>query len=184
MITVDALHKAGGKPYYMGLGIVKIFLPSDTDTWLCYHFYSDHTEILVDGIHDHKFSFNSKVLKGAIRNWIYHYTISEEETDFMLYQQECRPNAELTVIHENIDPIEVCTFNVVKGQEYNLNSETLHRIEIETSKVITCVTPLEKYFVKPESNRIGDKNKMDSCGYSSPKSNKVCWEIVDYTLAD
>jgi hypothetical protein len=193
MITIDELKSISEKhdihPSYLGLGIVRLKFPESGEAGfsknrLAYHFYSERTDPVWDfhPIHDHVFTFTSTVLKGTLRSWIYSYEVAEEETNYSLntipYQQK-----DIEVIHENINPIEVCKFDTVEGVSYSIDYTTLHHVERMTPYVITMVDKGPPPTVKQNSFQyIQDKRTPYVDTFKYPKPVDECWDIIEEVL--
>lgn len=179
MITIDHLRALKGKPHYMGLGCVKYVFRGGSQA---YHFYCDKAEILVEDIHEHRFGFTSTVKKGTLKNYIYEVHGTDPESTLQVERGECKPGAERIVEVANANVVEVCTFVTDPGQSYTLHQTTLHRIECITPKVVTLIN--RKELVEPMPRFITDAANPSVCAFSKPKSEKECWEIMEYTLDD
>lgn len=179
MITIDQLRALNGRPHYMGLGCVKYVFRQSSQA---YHFYSDKAEILVEDIHEHRFGFTSKVIKGELKNYIYDVHSSDPESTLQVERGECKPGAERIVEVANANVVELCTFVTSPGQTYSLHQTTLHRIECVTPKVITVINREPMTELMPRF--IIDTANPSVCAFSEPKSVKECWEIIEYTLGD
>ena len=179
MITIDQLRALGGRPHYMGLGCVKYVFRGGSQA---YHFYSDKAEILVEDIHEHRFAFTSTVKKGTLKNYIYDVHGTDPDSTLQVERGECRPDAERVVEVANASIVELCTFVTAPGQSYHLDQTTLHRIECLTPKVVTLINREPMIETKPRF--IVDTANPSVCAFSKPKSEKECWELIEYTLDD
>jgi hypothetical protein len=96
-------------------------------------------------------------------------------------------------IHENIEPLNVCTFDTVARESYFLQRGVYHHVESVTPKLITCMD-----IVPPTKEELASRNtywpqkaqfiidkRIPYVGvYSQPRSEKECWEIIEYTIND
>ena len=179
MLTIDGLRKLGGSPHYMGLGVVKYFFRDDR----AYHFYSELAPAIVDDIHEHRFSFTSKVVKGELKNYIYDVDGQDPNSTLQVERGECKAGAERNIEVPNANIIELCTFTTLAGQSYHISYNTLHRIECVTPKVITLLDK-ELPFVQTNPRFVTDTAYPSVCAFSQPKTEAECWEIIDFTLKD
>ena len=178
-LTVDGLRKLDGYAHYMGLGVVKYVFRNNRS----YHFYSELAPILVEDIHEHRFGFTSKVIKGELKNYIYDIDGQDPDSTLQVERGECSPGAERTIEVPNANVVEMCTFTTVAGQSYHIAYDTLHRVECVTPKVITLLDK-ELPFQQENPRFITDAANPSPCAFSQPKSEKECWEIIEYTLND
>ncbi len=179
MLTVDGLRKLDGKVSYMGLGVIKYKFRNNR----AYHFYSEMAPAIVEDIHEHRFNFTSKVVKGALKNYIYDVQGQDKNSTLQVERGECTANAERTTEVPNANIVELCNFVTEEGQSYYIHYTTLHRIECLTPKVITL---LDKELPNVQENPrfVIDTNNPSVCAFSQPKSEQECWEIIEYTLND
>jgi hypothetical protein len=178
MITIDQLRALNGIPHYMGLGVVKYPFCKNQS----YHFYSDRAKILVEDIHEHRFSFTSRVLKGKLKNYIYEIDGTDPTSTLRVERKECAPDSQQEILLSNINLIERCTFITEPNQEYRMHYTTLHKIECLTTKVITHIYK-ELPFAQTTPRFIADETKPSVCAFSEPKTVNECWDIIEYTLS-
>ena len=178
MIKIDELRALGGKPHYMGLGVVKYMFRKDR----AYHFYSELAPAIVEDIHEHRFGFTSKVIKGIMKNYIYDVDGQDPKSTLQVERGECHAGAERVIEVPNANIIELCTFTTVEGESYHIAYNTLHRVESITPKVITLLAKEPR--VQNNPRFVTDAANPSVCAFSQPKSEKECWEIIDFTLRD
>jgi len=179
MITIDELRQLGGYAHYMGLGVIKYVFRKNR----AYHFWSDLAPAIVEDIHEHRFGFTSKVVKGELKNYIYDVVGQDPNSSLQVERGECVSGAERIIEVPNANIVEMCTFTTVEGKAYTIAYDTLHRVECVTPKVITL---LDKNLPFQQENPrfVTDANNPSVCAFSQPKSEKECWEIIEYTLAE
>ena len=178
-ITIDQLRRLNGKPHYMGLGVIKYVFRNTRS----YNFYSEKSAFLVNDIHEHRFSFTSKVIKGELKNYIYEVFGADPTSTLQVERGECKPYAERWVEVYNANVVELCNFTTKEGQSYRINFRTLHRVECVTPKVITLLNK-KLPFDQQQPRFITDSTQPSVCAFSEPKSEDECWEIIEYTLSD
>jgi hypothetical protein len=175
-LSVDALRKLGGYPHYLGLGVIKCRIGSNSS----YHFYCDRAPILVNQIHDHRFGFTSTILVGRLRNIIYEIAGQDPTSTLQVERGECKKGAEREVLVENAKMVEVDRFVTSPGESYYIAHDTLHMIEHLDPVTITY---LEKEpFAKLEPRFVVDTSLPRVCAMSQPKSQDECWEVIEYAL--
>lgn len=186
MINIDTLRAEAKEynsvPKYNGLGMVRLRLGDRG-----YLFYSERAPAINHTIHNHRYDFNSLVIKGTIRNHLYDITVVEHEADFKLTWKDMvlkNDNAGET-IHPNIELIKTCTFDTVEGEEYFLHKKIFHGVERITEKLITCMHPSSLSVDYSQKALFLIDKRIPYVGvYSQPKSPEECWEIIEYTLND
>lgn len=178
MLTIDYLRRsAARRPMYMGLGIIKL----RTSSRSAYRFYCDEVaEQTVDQVHTHTFSFNSKILKGVLRNIIYDVTPVDFETDYKLTQGRCSKNTPPETTVENVTMTETFRIDSPVGTDYFMDSQTFHRIELVTDKLVTFKHTTDDPEIHPqfvEDKRLGYVNP-----WANKKTSEQCWEAIKYIL--
>jgi len=179
MITIDELRKLGGLAKYNGTGVVKLHVGGSQ----IYRFYSDMAVTVTEGIHEHRCNFTSTVLKGVLKNHIYDVSGQDPDSTLQIVRSECKPNAEKIIEVPNATIAEQCNFTTLAGQSYYLAYNTLHHIERVTPKVITVMK--KEPNIQEAARIVMDASITDYvCPISVKKSEKECWEIIEYTLND
>lgn len=190
MISIDELQKIASEqdivPTYFGLGIIRLKFSLDGQGWskrpYAYHFYSDETApIPFNPVHDHFFTFTSKIIKGTMQSQIYGYEITDEETDYSLCSRKYSDKDTEIILHPNINPYKQCIFETNENEEYTLDYRSLHHTEPVTDVVVTLLT--KKEFSQFSFNYIQDKRLEYTNQHIAPKSPEVCWDIIDRILA-
>tara|TARA_R110001592_G_scaffold1805_8_gene10818 strand:- start:6073 stop:6618 length:546 start_codon:yes stop_codon:yes gene_type:complete len=177
MYTIDQFRKMGGKTMYVGTGTIKLLLNKGFNI---YNFYSDKAELLIDDIHDHRSGFNSTILKGTLRNILYKIDGEDPESKYRLEYGECKEGSERVIVQDNVVFKETCRFDQIEGTSYFMEHDVLHSIELMTPSVITHM--VRNPLVKQAPNFIIDTTKPFKCAFSEPKTDKECWEIIEYTI--
>lgn len=180
MLTIDGLKKLNGQIVYHPLGAIRLIF-SRGGKKLVYHFYSDQSPMQdPTNLHNHPYTFTSKIFKGTLRNFIYDVSESETETKHKMIQRECCENSPTPIIHENVERVNTLTFDVSEGQSYNIHHSVIHRIELVTPKVISLLekgpTVIKPYFVLEQHIEHKDGELFNL------KPESECWEIIKYTL--
>lgn len=183
MITIDELRKLNGRISYTPVGVVRLVFREK----YMYHFFSDQAPpVLIDNIHTHPHSFKSIIKKGGIRNHVYRYEKSEDETEYNLASRlyPGRAKATLKIEENNINFNKVLTFDTLEGGSYNINHTTMHEIELLAPKVVTLLNcspyigAMSKVLFIMKKDTVYTKEQLFNL-----KTEKECWEIVEYTLA-
>jgi len=180
MLTIDGLRKLNGHVVCHPLGAVRLLF-SRGGKQLVYHFYSDKSPMQdPTNLHNHPYTFTSRIFKGVLRNFIYDVTESETPTPHKMIQRECCEGSETPTIHANVNRVNTLTFDVSEGQSYEIHHSVIHRIELRTPKVISLLdrgpNVCMPYFVLEQHIEHKDEELFNL------KSVKECWEIIEYTL--
>lgn len=169
-----------GTPDYFGLGFIQLKF-NNGDSRL--HFY--HPEILPilsdEEIHNHRYPFDSFVLKGAISNEIYTYEKFDAIFDVnksSLVEVSCKKEdagKEPTFIR-SVQPIKICNFMIREGSGYSLTPDAFHRIAVFEP----TVTLLVRGAIVSENAQVIRNNSTPAvCPFSKPMTVTECWEAID-----
>jgi len=177
MLSIDEFKKLDGKAVYHPLGAIRLHV----DKLTVYHFYSDQSPMMSeDNIHTHPYSFKSTVFKGGIRNIVYHYEETEENTECRLLERACREGACERDLYKNVNYYEALRFDTMAGESYNIHHSVMHKIEVISEKAVSL---LEKQPIEADALFILDKKIVwNDEELFNLKSEKECWEIIEYTL--
>lgn len=178
MITIDELRKLKGRAVYHPLGAIRLMFGRG----FVYHFYSDQSPMMSDeNIHTHPYSFKSTVYKGGVRNIVYHYEETDQDTECRLLERACREGACERDLYDNVNFHEALRFDTMAGNSYNIHYSVMHKIELIGPKVISL---LEKQPNESDALFILDKDIVwNDDELFGLKSEEECWEIIEYTLA-
>lgn len=179
MITIDQLRRESKhRPGYMGLGVIKLRVNDRS----AYRFYCDEVaRQTIDQIHTHTFSFDAKVLKGVLRNIIYDVTTVDHETDYRLTQGKCDHTPPPTAF-ENVEFKETFRIDSPVGTEYSIDSQTFHRIELVTDKVVTFKHTTHNPDTHPQF--VEDKQIEYVDPWADRKTTEQCWEAIAFILRE
>lgn len=180
MYTIDELRKLAGdmKPSFCGTGALKL-----KTTAGAFRFYN---EKLIprhnNEIHTHTYGFNSKILKGTLRQVFYDVVESDQETNYQLTEGVCKKGCPPEVIIENVEIIETLRTDTCAGSEYTIQSTVFHEVEFMTDSIITILNP----FVKgPVPRFVRDKTIGYICPWGDTRiTPNECWEIIEVMLND
>lgn len=187
MITIDEIRalakQSSSIPRYNGLGMIRLHLRNEA-----YMFYSKQTEPFNHTIHDHRYSFTSTVLKRTLRNRLYSFVEVNYDTDYLVTYKNMVGKIDYETygrtMYENVEVSEACMFETKAGQQYHLDRSAFHSAEAVTDSVITCMTRPSDPAWEAMSRFIVSRSKPYESVYSRPKTEKECWEIIEYTIND
>lgn len=176
-ITYDFLKKNCKFIHAFGLGFIQIKL-NDTER---VHIYTPKVKTTThpEEVHDHRYAFESKIIKGSLTNKIYQVV---EGDKFYLTEENCTPNKTVSespkCISCNVKLI--CSTTMEKGTVYFMDKDTLHRVE--TDRCITFLT--RKSIQKDTAKVIFPKEVSLTCPFSVNKSEDDLWKIVKEEIED
>ena len=179
MIDINHLDKIKFCPHYFGLGFIQLKINDN----LRYHFY--HPELCAtldeEEIHDHRYDFTSRVLKGSLYTEVYSFH-KDDTGDFIKSQVSCDPNNPIENSEIEYGRIKnLISFTVSCPDHYFINKDTYHKV----STIGTCITKLVREpTVKKFANVIRNKNKEIVCPFKSNISTTVCWEIINECITN
>ena len=174
-INLEWLKKNHQMIHYFGLGFIQLKID---DTYRL-HFYTKELPPIIEeeDIHNHRYNFTSKVLKGVFEQSLFK-TI--EGTTHFLEKENCQPQRPLTEdepVECGIELIAKCRFP--KGSEYYLTADIFHRVKADD-----CITLLRR---EPKTKDLADvvriKDRPKICAFSKQIPEKELWEIVSNCLA-
>jgi hypothetical protein len=180
MLNIDELRKiAVRKVVYHPLGAIRLTFGKNFEN--VYHFYSDKTPMLsADNIHTHPYSFKSTIIKGGVRNHVYHWEESNEPTKHCMMRKECRAGETWNFEHSNVTYNKVLTFDTYENNSYTIDYTVMHKIELLAPKVISLLEKSavmqEPTFILPQDKLYTEEELFDL------KPEDECWEIIKYTL--
>ena len=153
-LKIDNLKASGAKPSWFGLGFIQLQM----DERHRMHFW--HPELPSDSAydeewHDHRYSFDSHVLVGSIRNEIA-FSVPNPNGDMSEYEVCCEGNG--AVFKQKVDLNYLTEFETKAGESYFLQQDALHKVWADR-----CVTVQTRYLtdIKPKARVVASK-------YASP----------------
>lgn len=169
-----------GNPHYFGLGFIQLKINVEERL----HFY--HPEIMPildqEEIHDHRYSFESTVIKGSLKNELFIFDkIENEKAKYGLFEVSCKKE---DAGHEprflsGVKPIEITTFTCGHDQKYSLSHRAFHRIEYFEP----TITHLKRgNIIKDYANVIKEKDAPAVCPFSKVMTQDELWEIIEGIL--
>jgi hypothetical protein len=133
MITLEYLKKNNHKIHYFGLGFIQIKIENQN-----YHFYTNRWNNVKDGIHTHKYNFNSEILAGTLMQNFY------KEVDGNAYNKtlcDCQQGTEMEFV-KSVGLESIFEGKLVAGSSYFLHRDTIHSVESDY-----CITRVSKGIV-------------------------------------
>ena len=194
-MTINELRELAKRnntePAWNGLGVIKLrFTPDDSvsgDKSLAYHFYSDRTEANYHPIHDHVFSFSSKVLKGTLESTFYDFVVVDHETEYAL-RSSTYGDFKNELVHDNINLFEAYKFNTLASHEYWLDYRAPHKVHPVSPTVITLINKINRpdqsvVWEQERFNYIQDKRVPYVNTQFEQMPVDECWDIIEEIVA-
>lgn len=173
-LDIDWLKNNNERLYYFGLGFIQLKI---NDKYRL-HFYTDKLDSNTDSIHNHRYNFESKILKGSFKNKI--YNVDYWGNTHVKVNESC--NEEIQVPKNK----EACTLKLVsdityyKNDEYYMHYESFHRVESNYA-----ITLLKRSDYKQDyAQIIYEKNKEPNCPFSVKLNEEYLWNIIEEMIND
>tara|TARA_Y100000034_G_scaffold136841_1_gene216279 strand:- start:4528 stop:5115 length:588 start_codon:yes stop_codon:yes gene_type:complete len=160
--------------YFFGLGFIQIKL---SDKYRI-HFYNKKLPSITDSIHNHRYDFNSYILKGEFTNQVFKEDKGGEL--FTLNNESCNPEIEAPELSKKIYLTEDSKKVYKEGESYFMDYTWLHKVESDYA-----ITLLERSNYKQEFAQIALKeNEENICAFSKKIDEKLLWSIIGEMLND
>jgi len=166
-IDLDYLKKNHLRLYYFGLGFIQLKI----DETYRLHFYSPELPSITEDIHNHRYHFTSKVLKGNISNFLWKI---EDGDSHLLKNESCNPDITAPVLDK------LCSAKLVElgvyetGHSYQLTDDVFHQVEAEN-----CVTLLKRGdYTKEFAQIVIPKDEQSVCPFSKKIDETTLWKLI------
>ena len=172
-LTIDYLKKNCSKIHAFGLGFIQIKLGLEDRV----HIYCPEAGLTTqeEEIHNHRYNFESSVLKGKLTNKIYEIKNSSSGS-YRLVNEACNPDLpkdESFILVE--EPILISSFTTTPGEKYFLHKDTFHRVQAEVGTITSLKRgPVEK----SQAQVIAPQGLTLTCPFSLNLPEDQLWEIV------
>jgi hypothetical protein len=165
--SIDFLKKNNQRLYYFGLGFIQLKLTDNHRV----HFYTDQLDNNTDSIHNHRYDFSSKILKGTFCNKIFNQV---KGSDYVLVNESCNPDIDAPEEKETCSVIEISKIEYRTNDIYQMDHKKFHQV---SSKY--AVTILERSDYKQEfAQIIYKKGEERNCPFKIKNEDSVLWEII------
>jgi hypothetical protein len=168
-------QEQGLKPYYFGLGFIQLKL---TDYERVHFYHPDLPPIInyEEEVHDHRYHFHSKILKGSLNNKVY---IFEPDDDGKHISQKESCNEKIILTDEQKEPVKgnlnlFASMIYTKEQSYHMDYHSLHTVQTEN-----CITWLKRSGYMQDFATVIRPLEMEKvCPFSKKIDEKMCWDIM------
>ena len=159
--------------HYFGLGFIQLKLSPEYRL----HFYTSKLAPIVpdEDIHDHRYPFNSYILKGTLTQAIYEMI---DGNKYVLEYESCQEGQPSELIRE-------CDFKLLtlsvysKDSTYFITDTTFH--QVYSDHAITLISRPEGYW-KSRARVAHIKDAPKVCPFSKKVPEKELWDIVKEML--
>ena len=166
----------GVKPQFFGLGFVQCKI-NEKERIHFYHPSLVPTVNIVEEIHNHRYDFVSKILKGTLNNKMYHF-LPGKQTHYK-QSESCNETVKIEDNPKELGYISLFSYEIHQGgQTYSLHNSNFHTIETSL-----CVTHLRRTPYKKEfANAIRPLQAVEVCPFSKKMSEADCWDSIKECL--
>lgn len=176
ILDIDYLKSNCKRIYNFGLGFVQIVL-NDTER---VHFYLDDKSFQTnEEIHNHRYNFESTILKGKFQNNIWDIIPSSEATH-ILKNESCNKDIKLdndVSISYIVKLLDEKVYEV--GDSYQMSFNQFHNIDW-FGNTITYLRRSD--IILPYAQVLTRVNEVSCCPFAGIKEEKEIWEIVEYII--
>ena len=165
-LDIDYLKQ---KLYYFGLGFIQLFLNKEERI----HFYNKSLQATNVEIHNHRYNFTSKILKGEFIN--HKYKLIKGNSN-LLTNESCNKDIELTNkinLLVGVEKIETNIYHI--GDSYDMFYNELHSVAYN-GNTITHLTRTD--IITDYAQVIYPVNKTITCPFASNYDDKTLCELI------
>lgn len=174
LLDIDLLKNEYKHIHFFGLGFIQLKL----DEYLRLHFYSSSLPCFMneEEIHNHRYNFESCILKGTLKSE--HYNIVEGN-EYILEQESCKPGIILKTEPKLCSIKHISSHVYNEGSKYKIEHDEFHKVE-----GIECITQVVRGFYMKENADV--VRKVDSekiCPFSKNIPESELWNIVEFMIS-
>lgn len=175
-LNVDWLKKNHQQIHFFGLGFIQVKLNSKERL----HFYTTKYQPFVgdSSVHDHRYNFESTILKGYLKQVLYHFTPGEG--DYELRLESCKPDFKSDyLVRGQLNKL----FEIKHKapQQYTIYHQALHRVYTE----VDTITLIRRSDYKKElASVVQLAGEEKVCPFSRQVPEEELWDIVAEMLID
>lgn len=175
-LDIDYLVANNTRMYYFGLGFIQVVL----NKYERVHFYSDQLPVTNEEPHNHRYNFESTILKGNF--FEQKYLLLNGDTH-ILTNETCNPNQKPTndiAIDVKVD-LYVPEFHYKEGQSYSSMFNEFHTVRTEGN----TITYLKRSdIITDYAQVLQKKGEPIVCPFEANDQYSVnmLWELVENTI--
>jgi hypothetical protein len=189
ILDIDFLKTNCQRLYFFGLGFIQVKLNESERV----HFYTNafRKTVLKEEIHNHRYNFESKIIKGTVVQEIYLHQLNSEANSLTtkqeLFANHLNDNCKFCITKETCNPVikkefdrQECTVKLIQrhtfvtGSSYWTDHDTLHRVDSDDA--ITYLT--RGPYMKDEADVIYPIDLVPTCPFSVKVSDDELWEVI------
>ena len=180
-LKIENLKGDCARLYYFGLGFIQLKLNEIERL----HFYSPRIPAITEDVHNHRYGFISRILKGQLVNHLYRvdqYPQSFEDSaqkpilDYTVNNESCNPEIKTprlsipaTALLENIT-------TYIEGQSYVMTPTMFHRVETNGPTITHLI---RGHKVSEMAQVVLPKYATPVCPFSQKIPENELWEIIE-----
>lgn len=159
--------------HYFGLGFIQLKL----DQKHRMHFYTPHLPPIIpeEDVHNHRYDFTSKILKGSLVQEIYGTTSGDK---YIKHFESCKEGVEVDDFHLFCDLVLTSRHTYSVGSEYFISHETFHKVKA----IGECITLITRGDYQKEFAEVVQLPHKKVCPFSVKIDEKDLWDIVEKML--
>lgn len=175
--NIDDLKRRHSLIHYFGLGFIQIKMES---AWQRFHFYTISLPYKKEGIHNHRYSFKSRVLRGSLINTIWNVVSGDTHIERSVSCKAGEEGKKVVGQYRSLDSFAVI-HNLQEGSEYTMNYRTFHQVE----SPMGGITEVNPGTVMQQFAQVVDPiNAAPECPFANPGKPDDLWQIVDSMLKE
>jgi hypothetical protein len=177
-IDVEFLKSTGAVPHYFGLGFIQLKI----DDTLRLHFWHPALTATVpeEEMHDHRYNFTSRVLRGSTTHKIWNF-VEDENGDHGLFNVSCKPGDSTEPAFLATGRVEPAgSYSMVEGSVYTFPHDQFH--QIEATECITLVS--RDAVVKELATIVKPIASGHVCPFALKLDKDYLWDLIAQLCED
>lgn len=172
-INIKSLKDNHVRLYYFGLGFIQLKI---NDVWRL-HFYSPKLPVITEDIHNHRYGFLSKVLKGSLTNHVVELDYTDSD-DHKILSVSCDEKFKAPTDESYVGIKSITTDTYTVGQGYVMTPDMFHRTTANN-----CITMLMRtHRSKDFANVVLPRNETPVCPFSKKIEEEQLWSMIEEML--
>jgi hypothetical protein len=172
LFDIDYLRNNNTRLYYFGLGFIQLVFNKSQRI----HFYNSKMEQTNDEIHNHRYNFKSKILKGHFLQTKYKLV---EGDSHILKNESCGSNAIVLPCEIPVGVEKIIKEGFCENEEYFITYNEFHNVSF-INNTITLLTRSE--IITDYAQVIYEKDKEPICPFSTKIEDRILWDIIEDTI--
>lgn len=158
--------------YYFGLGFIQLKINEEFRI----HFYTDKLPTITDTPHNHRYDFDSLILKGEFKNILYK---EEKGNNWVIDNESCNPDIEAPKETKEVSLVKMSETVYSEGESYHMYYKDFHSVFSES-----CITLLKRSEYKQDYAQVSrKKGEKTICPFSMTNiPEEDLWKIIEEML--